>query len=66
MANTIHKTAIIGEGVKLGGNVNIGPYAVIDGEVTLGDDVIIGAQIIFYVVQGHDHQSFSSSRCFSR
>ena len=50
MANTIHKTAIVGQQVKLGKNVNIGPYSVIDGQVTLGDDVIIGAHC---VVEGH-------------
>ncbi len=50
MANTIHKTAIVGEQVNLGKNVSIGPYAVIDGQVTLGDDVVIGAHC---VVEGH-------------
>ena len=46
MSNTIHKTAIIGPQVKLGDNVNIGPYSVIDGAVTLGDGVIIGAHCV--------------------
>jgi UDP-N-acetylglucosamine acyltransferase len=46
MSNNIHKTAIIGENVKLGKNVSIGPYTVIDGHVTLGDDVIIGAHCV--------------------
>ena len=50
MANTIHKTAIVGKLVKIGKNVNIGPYAVIDGQVSLGDDVVIGAHC---VVEGH-------------
>ena len=36
MSNNIHKTAIVGEQVKLGKNVNIGPYSVIDGQVTTG------------------------------
>jgi UDP-N-acetylglucosamine acyltransferase len=46
MANTIHKTAIIGPRVKLGNNVSVGPYSVIDGDVTLGDDVVIGAHCV--------------------
>ena len=46
MANTIHKTAIIGEQVKLGKNVKIGPYAVINGAVSLGDNVTIGAHCV--------------------
>ncbi len=50
MSNAIHKTAIVGEHVKLGKNVSIGPYSVIDGAVTLGDDVVIGAHCI---VEGH-------------
>jgi len=50
MNNTIHETAIIEDGVKLGENVSIGPYAVVRGEVTLGDDVAVGAHC---VVEGH-------------
>jgi len=50
MSNIIHKTAIVGEKVKLGKNVSIGPYSVIDGHVTLGDDATIGAHC---VVEGH-------------
>jgi len=50
MSESIHKTAIVGEGVKMGRNVTIGPYAIIDGNVTLGDNVIIGAHC---VLEGH-------------
>jgi UDP-N-acetylglucosamine acyltransferase len=50
MAHIIHKTAIIGNKVKLGKNVSIGPYSVIDGQATLGDGVIIGSHC---VVEGH-------------
>jgi len=46
MTNKIHKTAIVGELVKLGKNVAIGPYSVIDGHVTLGNDVAIGAHCV--------------------
>lgn len=41
MAQEIHATAVIGPGVKLGDNVKIGPYVVIDGEVAIGDGVEI-------------------------
>jgi UDP-N-acetylglucosamine acyltransferase len=46
MANNIHKTAIVGDKVKLGKNVSIGPYSVVDGHVSLGNDVIIGAHCV--------------------
>ena len=46
MTNKIHKTAIIGEHVKLGKNVAVGPYSVIEGHVDLGDDVVIGAHCV--------------------
>ncbi len=39
MSNSkIHPTAIIADSVKLGKNVSIGAYCVIDGKVTIGDD----------------------------
>ncbi len=40
----IHPTAILGDGVCLGSNVEIGPYAIVEDGVVLGDDC---------VVQGH-------------
>ena len=40
---TIHQTAIIDPRAKLGANVSIGPYTVIDGEVVVGDGTTIGA-----------------------
>ena len=46
MSNMIHKTAIVGDQVKLGDNVSIGPYAIIDGPVILGDDVKVGAHCV--------------------
>ena len=46
MANTIHPTAIIGSGVKLGDGVTIGAYAVVDGEVFLGDQVEVMAHAV--------------------
>lgn len=37
----IHKTAIVAEGVQLGKNVTIGPYAVVEGECVIGDETVI-------------------------
>jgi len=38
MANRIHPTAIVAAGAELGGNVTVGPYAIIDEHVRIGDD----------------------------
>jgi UDP-N-acetylglucosamine acyltransferase len=38
----IHKTAIVHPGAKLSPGVTVGPYSVIDSEVTLGDNVRVG------------------------
>jgi len=63
MANTIHKTAIVGDQVKLGDNVTIGAYSVIDGPVTLGNDVIIGAHCVIEgdTVIGHGCQFYTGA-----
>jgi UDP-N-acetylglucosamine acyltransferase len=50
MANNIHKTAIVTDQVKLGSNVTVGPFTVIDGPVTIADDVKIAAHC---VIEGH-------------
>lgn len=39
----VHPTAVLGRGVRLGEDVEIGPYAVLDEEVVVGDRVRIGA-----------------------
>ncbi len=39
----VHKTAIVHSGVKLSPGVTVGPYAVIDGSVSLGDNVRVYA-----------------------
>jgi UDP-N-acetylglucosamine acyltransferase len=41
----IHPTAIIHPQAKLGANVRIGPYAVIDADVELGDGCVVGPQV---------------------
>ena len=41
----IHSTAIIHPQAKLGANVRVGPYAVIDAGVELGHDCVVGPQV---------------------
>lgn len=43
---TIHPTAIIGPDVKLGKNVVIGPYCVVQGPVELGDNVELKSHVV--------------------
>jgi UDP-N-acetylglucosamine acyltransferase len=43
MAVNIHPTAIVSENVKIGENVEIGPYAVIMGDVEIGEGTIVKA-----------------------
>lgn len=38
----IHPTAIISDETKLGENVKVGPYAVIEGDVTIGAGTVVG------------------------
>ena len=37
----IHPTAVLGEQVKLGSNVSIGAYVVIENRVEIGDDTVV-------------------------
>lgn len=37
----IHHTAIIGKNVRLGENVEVGPYTIIEGNTEIGDDTVI-------------------------
>ncbi len=39
----IAPTALVGRGVRLGGGVSVGPYAVIEDDAEIGDRVVIGA-----------------------
>jgi UDP-N-acetylglucosamine acyltransferase len=41
----IHHTAIIHPQAKLGANVRVGPYAVIDADVELGDGCVVGPHV---------------------
>jgi len=51
----IHPTAIISSSAKLGRNVKVGPYTVIDDNVLIGDDCEIGdsVRILEYTEIGH-------------
>ncbi len=44
--NNIHKTCILGENVKLGDNIHIGPYSIIEGDVEIGDGTFIDAHVM--------------------
>ena len=41
----VHPSAVVGEDVKLGENINIGPNTVIGDRATIGDNVDIGANV---------------------
>lgn len=55
MANTIHPTAVIAPGAKIGEGTHIGPFAVIAAEVEIGEHCQIGAQVVIqsYVKMGN-------------
>ncbi len=59
----IHPSAIIGKNVKLGSNVEIGPYVLIDGNVTIGDNTKIQAScsITGNTIIGENNTFFSFS-----
>jgi len=42
----IHKTAIIGDGAKIGQDVQIGPYAIIGSNVSIGRGTVIGPHAV--------------------
>ncbi|MBF0385615.1 MAG: acyl-ACP--UDP-N-acetylglucosamine O-acyltransferase [Candidatus Omnitrophica bacterium] len=42
----IHKTTVINPSAKFSPGVTVGPYSVIDGEVTIGDNVRIGSHCV--------------------
>jgi UDP-N-acetylglucosamine acyltransferase len=46
--NDIHSTAIIGPGVELGEDNVIGPFVVLDGDVTIGSRNRIAAHVVVY------------------
>ncbi|MGH3468883.1 MAG: UDP-N-acetylglucosamine acyltransferase, partial [Thermocrispum sp.] len=46
MANRIHPTAVIGDGVQLGDGNDIGPFAVVVGPVVIGSGNWIGPHCV--------------------
>ena len=41
----VHKTSIIGEGVKLGENVSVGAFSVLEGDIEIGEGTVIGNRV---------------------
>lgn len=46
--NNIHSSAIVSPKAKLGNNISVGPYAVIQDDVEIGDDCHIGPHAVLY------------------
>ena len=46
--NHIHLTAIVGSNAKLGNNITINAYSLIEDDVQIGDDCNIGPQVVIY------------------
>lgn len=44
----IHRTAVIHPKAKLGENAHMGPYVVIDEDVTIGDNAVLLAHVVIY------------------
>jgi UDP-N-acetylglucosamine acyltransferase len=47
MSQMIHPSSVLGPKVKLGHNVKIGPFCVIQGDVTLGDNCLFESHVSF-------------------
>lgn len=47
---TVHPTAVVESGARIGRDVSIGPYCVVGGNVALGDGVVLHSHV---VVDGH-------------
>ena len=45
MATTVHPTAIVDPKAQLGNNISIGPFTILEGNCTVGDDCQIGANV---------------------
>ncbi|MCI0433032.1 MAG: acyl-ACP--UDP-N-acetylglucosamine O-acyltransferase [Gemmatimonadetes bacterium] len=63
IAAAIHETAVIDPGVRLGADVNVGPYAVIGPGVTIGAGCTIGPHVVIVrdTTLGDDCQIHSSA-----
>ena len=63
--SNIHNTAIIGKDVKLGRNVEIGAYCIIEGNVEIGDDCILSNNVVIRANKNSYVKIGKNSRCFS-
>jgi len=43
---SVHSTAVIGPDVKIGKNVEIGPFCVVEGDVTIGDGTVLMSHVV--------------------
>ncbi len=63
---SIHATSIVGPDVKLGKNVHVGPFCVIAGDVTIGDNTQLASHVVIgdpqtQVVIGKNNRFFSGA-----
>jgi UDP-N-acetylglucosamine acyltransferase len=63
---SIHSTSIIGPDVKLGKNIEVGPFCVITGDVTVGDNTKLASHVVIgdsktKVVIGKNNRFFSGA-----
>jgi UDP-N-acetylglucosamine acyltransferase len=60
MMSAIHPTALVHPGAKLGADVTVGPYAVIEEDVIIGDGCGIAAHAVIkrYTRMGHDNRVY--------
>ncbi len=58
----VHPTAVLGEGVVLGADVSIGPYAVLEDRVQIGARTVLGA----HVFVGHDSVIGDDGRLYAQ
>ena len=60
MTTTIHPSAIIAEGAKIGADVTIGPYSVVGPNVVIGDRCILHSHVVIdgFTTLGQDNEIF--------
>lgn len=60
MAHKIHSTAIIASEAHIGDNVTIGPYSIVEGDVSIGSGTEIGSNVVIkqYTIIGENNKIF--------
>ena len=43
---SIHRTAVIEDGAKIGKDVHIGPYCIVGSNVEIGDGTVLESQVV--------------------